>query len=1073
MYSNFKSHDVNSSTSSTNIFHYLDKENQQKERESQKKILEEKGLEIESNEEGSETGFNSEEPGEPAQKIEEALQGLNGKEHFFNQDFNPYDLNDPNSKISVQQAIQGIDGNRGTKSLKESNFYMFNLAPSQKELKHLEDIAISELESRGLILDDIKDKPEALEFYNEQKDQLMKLQIKLYTQKVMDEYARLMDREIYANQEDLPKDKERRQMKPEIEKRYKAFLQEKGIKLEDDKPESAFLNIERFKIKQEYDHGKIFTLYSEELEKNIDLFVPENKYKVENDKLFISEEYYSDKYNALLDKEKSKKEQVEILASAKEDTAYFTDFIKEDKICITRHWDKFDKELKLYFDRKDVEVDKGICFIPESTFKNKLYEIKSQFLAKEFSDKKKEILNSYIQKEGFDVTKGLNDKGEEVFLYPEKVPSKEDYKKLNIKSSVEFNKFLVKEKYLEDRPKMSIKDWNSTTSIKAKILVESEKATLLSIEDQRLEEPVQMWVGNFAIKDPDDKGNMQLLTEFYEYKINELITLKNESKIQISEFQEIETEREKFVKNSDSIKLTFDNTGLKEPLNFNVQYEDIYISPNGKYTMERNLFEHKFEKHIMNQAQKEFAKEYNTIKENVNKEMLEAKDFLKNKEIDRQFKNFLIDKNILQDQAKDDNYFVQAKVLESKNNSSFIAYKPEGREEEVRFWVNNAMISKAEGKEGIYFKSEKEITKILEQAVQRDDERKQLVEIDFKEYTTEDKKHKEEEYKNYIFLADTPGLTEPIKFTIKEADLKKEGEKFLIEKYKLDNKIKNAIKYGIAKEFGNVKDDIKNQVWKEKGFDTTKRKVTGKDLLYYAKVETERTYKHNDKSVLYNRPILKEIEKLTDPNKPSKNKNKIAKLTDTLQRDRYTGEIIKEGVKKGGLNYHSHIVVSRHDKTSVNPEDKVSMSPNSNQKDNIMANGAKVGFDRSQFFENIENIFDKEFGYERDMQEHFKYKQTLSNQLKGKAEGMLMSKVKQEITEKLGLRELTNHSAVGINLPTKLPTSAKDIVGMVNINNIKSQISELPLPTSLPKGKLDAVIKAVKYIKNLVMDKGM
>jgi hypothetical protein len=41
-----------------------------------------------------------------------------------------------------------------------------------------------------------------------------------------------------------------------------------------------------------------------------------------------------------------------------------------------------------------------------------------------------------------------------------------------------------------------------------------------------------------------------------------------------------------------------------------------------------------------------------------------------------------------------------------------------------------------------------------------------------------------------------------------------------------------------------------------------KRKVTDKDLLYFGKVETERTYKHTSKGVLFNRPILKQIDEL-------------------------------------------------------------------------------------------------------------------------------------------------------------------------------------------------------------------
>ena len=59
---------------------------------------------------------------------------------------------------------------------------------------------------------------------------------------------------------------------------------------------------------------------------------------------------------------------------------------------------------------------------------------------------------------------------------------------------------------------------------------------------------------------------------------------------------------------------------------------------------------------------------------------------------------------------------MDAKVLETKDQSTYIAYKPENSPEEIRLWVNNNIISKSE-KDGIYFKNETEISKILDKAV--------------------------------------------------------------------------------------------------------------------------------------------------------------------------------------------------------------------------------------------------------------------------------------------------------------------------------------------------------------------
>lgn len=70
--------------------------------------------------------------------------------NFFNQNFNPYDLNDPNSNIDIYNASMNIDKNRGTQKLDASNFFMLNISPSQNELEHMETIAIDELNNRGL-----------------------------------------------------------------------------------------------------------------------------------------------------------------------------------------------------------------------------------------------------------------------------------------------------------------------------------------------------------------------------------------------------------------------------------------------------------------------------------------------------------------------------------------------------------------------------------------------------------------------------------------------------------------------------------------------------------------------------------------------------------------------------------------------------------------------------------------------------------------------------------------------------------------------------------------------------------
>ncbi len=1033
MYVNIVSHDTSKSKSASNIMQYLEKENEKEKLKNEELILE-----------GREDEINT-----------------NSVEYFFNQDFNPYDLEDPNSRINVFEASKMLDENRGTQNLSASNFYMLNISPSQKELEHMENIAIDELKNRGLLYDDVKHDNTALEFYNEQKDQVMKLQMKLYTQEVMNKYAELMDREIYANQDDLPSDLERKKMKPIIEERYQQFLKDKGIVLKDS-AENSFLTIENYSIKQDYDHGKIFNIYSPMLDKKIDLFVPEGRYKIEDNKLQIDEEYYSEKYATISDNERFKKERIEVVAKSSISSDGFTDFIKEDKICITHRWDEFDKNLKLYFSADEVQLNNGVCEIPESVFKDKLYEVKSRFLSKEFADTKNEILDKVIKEEGFDISKTINEKGKEVYVNPDKVPSKDELKKLNIKASVEFNQFLVKSKYLQERQGFKISNWNKRVSIDAEVLAESEKAKLIKVNDERLAEPAQFWVANYAIADKeskeilkDENGKISILDEFYQHKINEILIKETEERISFVDYSQNESSKTKFIKNKESIEFSFENTGLKEPLKFNVQLEDVLLSDDGKYTMQRDLLEHKYEQNLISQAEKEFKPEFEKIKDDVNKEMLKEKDFQKDKEIEVRFKNLLVEKNILKEQSRNDNFHVPASIVEEKNNSVLIAYKNENREEDIRLWVNKDIISKSD-ETGLYFKNEKEINKFLDKAIARDDDKKQLVKIEFSKFEIEDKKHKDESYKNYVFQSNVEGLSEPIKFSIKEEDLKKEGKDFYIEKHKLEYKVDNAKNHAITKEFGNVKDDIKNEVWKEKGFDTSKRKLTGKDLLYYSKIETERKYNHKDKAVIKNKPILTQIRKYEKSNNPL-DKLKIGALQKQLLRDKFTQEVIDEGVKKGGLNYHSHIVVSRHDKTSINPKDKVSMSPNANQKDGNLTNGAKVGFNRDEFAKEIEKVFDEKFEYERPEQEKYEKlnqnKKDLTQKVGDRAKGFAKDKIKQEVLKHTGMNIVKNE----LN-PTQ---------------KIKNELMPLPIPTSFPTNKLDAVIKVIRMAKSIVVDKGI
>jgi len=72
---------------------------------------------------------------------------------------------------------------------------------------------------------------------------------------------------------------------------------------------------------------------------------------------------------------------------------------------------------------------------------------------------------------------------------------------------------------------------------------------------------------------------------------------------------------------------------------------------------------------------------------------------------------------------------------------------------------------------------------------------------------------------------------------------------------------------------------------------------------------------------------------------------------------------------------HIQIIVSRKDASN-----SIRLSPMNNSRGKNQAHSVKVGqFDRTAFKQSAEKQFDKTFGYERELQETFKYANTLKH----------------------------------------------------------------------------------------------
>lgn len=98
--------------------------------------------------------------------------------------------------------------------------------------------------------------------------------------------------------------------------------------------------------------------------------------------------------------------------------------------------------------------------------------------------------------------------------------------------------------------------------------------------------------------------------------------------------------------------------------------------------------------------------------------------------------------------------------------------------------------------------------------------------------------------------------------------------------------------------------------------------------------------------------------------------------------------LAKKGDPKPGEQMHIQIIVSRKDATN-----SIKLSPLNNSKGKNELHSQKVGqFDRTAF-KTAEKLFDKAFGYEREIKETFKYANTLKH---GSYEQKLEMKESQE-----------------------------------------------------------------------------
>jgi len=126
--------------------------------------------------------------------------------------------------------------------------------------------------------------------------------------------------------------------------------------------------------------------------------------------------------------------------------------------------------------------------------------------------------------------------------------------------------------------------------------------------------------------------------------------------------------------------------------------------------------------------------------------------------------------------------------------------------------------------------------------------------------------------------------------------------------------------------------------------------------------------------------------------------------------------MIKEGMKKQGVQTHVHIIVSRKD---MNNHHKLSpMESHKKSKTQLNKKEIKKGFNRDGFFKAAEKRFDKVFAYDRNFVEKYKNKKLFLKNSK-----LFFSKLTGlPISERAAAFKILHKSGIHINIPS-IPTN--------------------------------------------------
>ena len=247
-------------------------------------------------------------------------------------------------------------------------------------------------------------------------------------------------------------------------------------------------------------------------------------------------------------------------------------------------------------------------------------------------------------------------------------------------------------------------------------------------------------------------------------------------------------------------------------------------------------------------------------------------------------------------------------------------------------------------------------------------------------------------------------------------------------------------------------------------------RITGKDLVYFGKIENTRKYNFADKEVKHNKKISIEISNtqkntnLSDSQKLDQIQNLQSKYIKTEK-----GENIKDGTLKTGLQTHIHVVVSRYDK-----DKKIKMSPLSNSKGKadhkVGQNECQIGFSRTDFAIRSQDKFDDMFNYQRQAKEHTAVK--IENR---RSTNKSLIQGANNILKKDGRIDVLEAYKFQIDL-IKSMRNLNSVQGSQNLQSISKALTNTINPTQVLRNQMyqvNPVAQAKQTIKNVITKGGL